>query len=50
MSYNPKSCEIAGFELIGFRQSDGTIRLGASPRNGLPEDHDSFGIEWGVYV
>ena len=36
-TYHPKAFEIAGFDLFGERQSDGSIKLGAKPRLG-PDD------------
>ncbi len=32
--YEPKPYEIAGVDLIGYRQPDGKIQLGSSPKNG----------------
>jgi hypothetical protein len=34
MAYEPKPFDIAGFELIGYRQVDGTILLGAGGAKG----------------
>ena len=32
MAYAPRKYEIAGFDLLGERQDDGSIKLGSKPR------------------
>ena len=38
MAYKPKPFEIAGFELVGWRQADGDLRLGDAKRGTLVKD------------
>jgi hypothetical protein len=45
--YSPKPWEVAGFELIGYRQEDGSIRLGNEKGTHLPDfpkEVEAFGV------
>lgn len=45
--YEPKPWEVAGFEIIGYRQEDGSIRLGNDGGTHLPDfpkEVKAFGI------
>jgi hypothetical protein len=47
MAYEPKKGEVAGFDLVGHRQADGSIILGTPPTSEsipeFPEEVKAFG-------